>query len=448
MQFSYEDYKDDLAAGSYPPPTFFQPFMQVDRTLYHELENRHAPNKHETYGALRKVHKRVGDEYFHDVRAIQCKSLDYSQLAFPAYRFILPEVLANDWLASVDWRKFNRDHVLHQPLTAYIVLKLLTGGNGQGISLPDDRSLLNACVDEILKWGGTAYIREQLVSAGVQADEVWLEENRSPGRKMWEALFVETAYLAAIFHDIGYPWQYIAHLDRMLDRTGSKGGTPRLDPSGVLGSVGRRLLCVPLRGYRLPDEHTPSTWPARLRRVVASALNKTHGLPGALTFLHLNDSIRCYPDSRVHPIRQFCVEWAAMAIMMHDLKAVYWGNETSTVPDNAYLRLQADVDPLSCIVTLADILQDFARPCPTWEPDSGRSATVTYEEGSSRSELNFCGRTGQGEIVYYCDRRDQFLKKGEFLSDDRHEYFDPEHGYLDLSALGVGGITLRAKMIP
>ena len=84
--------------------------------------------------------------------------MDYSQLAIPAYRFILPEVLADDWLATVGWHKFNRDHVLHQPLTAYIVLKLLTGGGdaGQAFMVDDGVSLLDACVNEILKWEGTA----------------------------------------------------------------------------------------------------------------------------------------------------------------------------------------------------------------------------------------------------------------------------------------------------
>ena len=53
-----------------------------------------------------------------------------------------------------------------------------------------------------------------------------------------------------------------------------------------------------------------------------------------------------------------------MAVMMHDMKKVYWGNNgMATLPENKHLRLRFDVDPLSCVITLADVLQDFERPC-------------------------------------------------------------------------------------
>jgi len=45
------------------------------------------------------------------------------------------------------------------------------------------------------------------------------------------------------------------------------------------------------------------------------------------------------------------------------VEKIYYGQASSAKwPGNPHLRLRFDVDPLSCIVTLAGVLQDFERP--------------------------------------------------------------------------------------
>ncbi len=378
MNLSFADYQCGLASGRYTPPAVYRPYACVNRVQYQALEKAHARNNHDSGTAFRELRRRVSGDYYWRTYPIQARALDYSQMSFPAYRFILPEVLADDWLAIVGWHKFHRDHVLHQPLTAYVVQKLLedSGDSDELFMLDDGRCLLDACVDEILKWDSTAYLREFLLGTGVKESELWLNGNLAR-KSLWKSLFVEAAYLAAMFHDMGYPWQYVNLLSNKLEHAGYQPDSPTSDAERVVNTFGDRLLYCPLNGYRTLDRNAPATWRQRLVDLTAKALRKTHGFPGAIGFLYLNDVLRDYPSDRTHPIRQFCVEWAAMAIMMHDMSGIYWGDKTTT-PDNGHMRLRFETDPLSCVLALADVLQDFSRPTATFQSDE-RNVDISYK---------------------------------------------------------------------
>ena len=450
MNFSFADYQSGLASGLYAPTAAYCPFIRVNRAQYQALEREHQKNNNDTTRAFRELRRRVSREYYWRTYPVQAQALEYSQMTFPAYRFILPEVLADDWLAIVDWHKFHRDHVLHQPLTAYVVQKLLKGGDSpdQLFQLNDGRSLLDACTDEILKWESTAYIREFLRGAGVQDSEPWLNGGYA-SKALWKALFVEAAHVAAMFHDMGYPWQYINLLSNKLDQAGYQSDSPTSDAEHLVEGFSKRLIFTPLNGYRMLDGSTPVTWHQRLVDITSKALRKTHGFPGAIGFLYLNDVLRDFPADRTHPIRQFCVEWAAMAIMMHDLCSIYWGDDTSTLPDNAHMRLRFEVDPLSCVITLADVLQDFSRPIAAFQ-DNAQSIDLSYHDGcdSVRLELNWASPAQAMKIVYcFSDARQHAAKLG-FLPKERREFFDQRNGYIDLSAIGVQGVEMEAELTP
>jgi hypothetical protein len=64
--------------------------------------------------------RRVGREFYWRCYPVQAQAMDYSQLAFPAYRFILPEVLADDWLATVGWHKFNRANAVRMAFSSVL----------------------------------------------------------------------------------------------------------------------------------------------------------------------------------------------------------------------------------------------------------------------------------------------------------------------------------------
>ena len=193
--------------------------------------------------------------------------------------------MTEDWLAIVDWGKFQRDHVLHQPLCGYIVLKLL--GESPALRLQNDQTLLDACVDRVLTWHGTAYLRDFLVRCGMHRDDPLLDSTNASARAVWRILFRETAYVAAIFHDVGYPWQYSARMSGNLDGLNAPALHQNRSALQVVEMFGHRLLFHALHGYRVPDGTCPSTWRDRIAELVSQALTTTHGLPGALGFLYL-----------------------------------------------------------------------------------------------------------------------------------------------------------------
>jgi len=447
VNFSFADYQKGLASGLYKPPTAYRPFFRVNRAQYRELEKRHEKNDNDVGRAFRELRRRVSGKHYWRTYPIQARALDYSQLSFPAYRFILPEVMADDWLAIVGWHKFNRDHILHQPLTAYVVQKLLNEDKkiGEVFRLSGKRSLLDVCVDEVLKWEGTSYLRQFLLDTGIQ-EKPWLKRNQL-GKRLWKSLFVEAAYLAAMFHDMGYPWRYINILSNNLEHAGYQPDSPSPNAEKLVNDFGDRLLFCPLNGYSFLDRNTPANWRQRLVDLTDKALRRTHGLPGAIGFLYQNDVLRDYPSESTHPIRQFCVEWAAMAIMMHDMSEIYWGGKTT--PENGHIQLRFDVDPLSCILTLADVLQDFSRPVATFKSNFD-AVKVCYEDGceSTTLELDLGHPSREMRITYCFSDEVRRAHKHGFLPQEQREYFDHHSGYLDLSAIGIRRVKMHARFVP
>jgi hypothetical protein len=207
ITLSLPDYQSSLGRGSFTPPASLCPYFDVDPVLFRSLAATDQ-RRGDIRRAMGELRKRTGQEYFGKTYPLQARTLDYSARSFPAYRFILPEVMTEDWLAVVDWGKFQRDHVLHQPLCGYVALRLLDGdGSRDPLKLPDGRTLLDACVDHILRWDETAYLKDFLIDCGVEEDERLFDARNPIARHLWRIMFRESAYVAAVFHDLGYPWQ-------------------------------------------------------------------------------------------------------------------------------------------------------------------------------------------------------------------------------------------------
>lgn len=445
MEFSYSDYQKSLCSGLFHLPCGFQPYMPINRVQYRKMEDEHDGKKNSVEKAFRELSRRVGKKHYWKVYPVQSRTLDYAQMAFPAYKFILPEVLADDWLAIVDWHKFQRDHALHQPLTAYIVLKLLGYGNSDEAFRIGTESLLELCVEQILHSQKTKYLKEYLVDTHIMDksdNTLWFGDNHI-SRELWKALFIEAACLSATFHDMGYPWQYVNILASKLQYAGGQQiESPSDDADTIIRQFGNRLLFCPLNGYRLLDRNTPSTWHHRLKSITTSSLRETHGFPGAIGFLYFNDAIREFPDSKNHPIRQFCVEWAAMGIMMHDMGKIYWGkDDTETPPQNQQLQLHFEVDPLSCILTLADILEDFERPVVEFTPNN-KGSTDNYRFPCISSQLEYSN--GNLDIIYKMKSDIDRVNKIPYMKKEHKENFDAGMGYIDFSACGIKKIEMNA----
>src|SRR4029077_18017000 len=115
----------------------------------------------------------------------------------------------------VDWRKYHRDHVVHQPQVAYVVLTLLDE------LLINGQPLIEHCVDYVMELVRDGYLRAALHEMGMRPNDPFLL-NAPHIRSLWRAVFRETAFLAALFHDIGYPWQF-AHRLRATRPTAPEG---------------------------------------------------------------------------------------------------------------------------------------------------------------------------------------------------------------------------------
>lgn len=447
LSFSLSDYQAGLASGRYLPPDALCPYYEVDPVLYRKHGTTEKRRKH-FHRAIEEVRIRTGRDYFARTYPLQARTLDYSARCFPAYRFILPEVLTEDWLAIVDWGKFQRDHVLHQPLCGYVVLSLLDEHAPKGpLRLPRKDTILEACVNHILKWEETKYIRDFLVSSGMSEKDPILNGRGPIAKAFWRVFFREAAYVAALFHDLGYPWQYAERVHGNLDGMSAPALKQNRSAREVVELFGSRLMYCALHGYQFPEPTCPSTWTERLVQLSDKALMTTHGFPGALGFLYLNDCVRRHPCRRISPIHLLCIEWAATAIMMHDMSKIYWGDgiKAGRIPDNPFLRVSFGVDPLSALITLTDVIQDFDRPFGVFGKTLGGSTvSLDYESSCLGTELDL-DASGRLTITYRMRSVEARAQKRACLTGELREYFDARYGYLDMSSLGITEVRMFAS---
>lgn len=445
MEFSLDDYKALQSANRFFFPKNFLPYNVIDKRRYKILEKEHN-NKglkiSETFEALRQ---RTGREYYQKVYPAQSLALNFSESSFPAYRFLMPDVLADDWLAIVDFhKKFSRDHALHQPLTAYIVFRLLGGGiSNQSLQI-NGKYLLDLCVDKVIDSSETSYVKDYLQNLNPKSD---LLDKTILSREIWKNLFYETAMVSAIFHDIGYPWQYINRLNNSLKVSDFNLKQLPSNAKYIKETFSNRLIMYPFHGYKAPTNNTPCNWDERLLNLISDSLSKTHGFPGALGFLYLNDFTRKYPYPTDLSAQNLCIEWASLGIMMHDMKGIYWGNGKNSQPENDFLRLTFEKDPLSCIIALADVLQDFERPMVKFEIGLQSDGSMfSYDFSCQSTLLSVINDTL--EIRYNFRSEEYRITNVNFKKDEEKDYFDPMHGYVDLSSIGIKKVRLFCDYNP
>lgn len=441
--FSLENYHTGLSIGRNTPPDSMSPFITIDPALYSKLGNTES-RRGKLKKALSEIRKRTSEKYFNKAYPLQAQTLDYSARAFPPYRFILAEVMTEDWLATVDWGKFQRDHVLHQPLCGYVALKLLD------YKIPGKKTILDECVDRLLLWKSTSYIRDFLLNCGMKEDDPILLSESPIAKTVWSIFFKEAAFLAAVFHDLGYPWQYAFQFKKNLDGMNAPGLNPNRNAREIVEQFGHRLMFHALNGYRKQDRACPSNWPEKLVSLTDSALSTSHGFMGAIGFLSMNDSVRQYPSPVQSPMHLLCIEWVATAIMMHDMAKIYWGNRKEReTPENPFLRLSFDVDPLSAFITLVDEIEDFERPTVSfshYKNDKKDCVSIEYDSACHATKLNFKNESKSLEICYHMNTpEDKAIKLKSLHEYAEHGIFGRQHGYLDMASLGIQEVNLAAK---
>ena len=444
MEFSYDDYAKVAKKNGYPCD-FESPIFK-NKSEYELLLRDYRKSKLQVGNLLEIMKERTTTNYYDKMSKATLKADEYSEKVFPLYKFILPDAIIDDWLSTVDPHNIEhpaRDHSLHQTLTAYIVGKMLGYGNPQAGFMIGEKSLLERCAEILHDNPKAAYlwnfVKEKDSAFDTQTKDYDME---------WAVKVVyETAIIAALFHDMGYPWQFVNKLSlKIKDATYKNVNGVLLNASKAEKEMKGRLLMYPFYGY---DEKKLKGGSENDRELALTLIEKgllySHGMPGALSFMSLNKRTEdIVGEERVAKATfRLILDWAALAIMMHDMPKHYWGNgKESQKPENPILRLDFEKDPISCIVSIADILEEFNRPWSEFkhiDKDEKKGVDehvrVNYDFACGSSELEINGK--DLIIRYYYDSEDERVKNETRRKEEVFEYLDEKVGYIDLSSWGV-----------
>lgn len=433
------DYNDFAGTKDFYP-RYFNILWSIDQNSYMKMERKYDKEGNKVSTALESIMQRVPKKYFFKMNSAQLDAISYSEYVFPSYRYILPDALMDDWLSIMDPHKKNcRDHSLHQPLTAYIVAKLLGYGDPTKAFSLENGDILTICANKILKSSKTAYLRDYFKS-------LYPEYRKIPSYillKLARDIFYETAVISALFHDMGYPWQYINRLDDSIFVADFRMPIDANSRSkDILDMIENRLLIYPFYGYSTINKNHPiSIWGKKILLLIDRSLRKTHGFPGSLAFLHLQDKTRKFPKDPCfnEAVCRFIYDWAAVGIMMHDMPKIYKGEGKK--PENGFLRVSFDTDPLSSLIAIADILEEFHRPAAKFSPDiqNARRIKVIYEYPCKQTKLELKGDLLEVSYVYLNAVLAAKNKRSRISEID--DYFNPKQGFVDFSSLGIKGVT-------
>lgn len=445
MEFNYDDYATAAKKKGYPN-YFLSPIIK-DRRLYESLLADYRKSELQVDVVHTILKERTTSNYYDKMREATRMADIYSEKVFPLYKYILPDAMIDDWLSTVDPHNVKypaRDHSLHQTLTAYIVGKMLGYGNPHAGLMIGKKSLLERCA-EILHDNNpkTAYLRNFVK----KKDPAFDTRTKDYDMEWAVKVVYETAIIAALFHDMGYPWQFVNKLSMKIKDATYK------NVNGVLLNVDRAeeemkgsLLMYPFYGY---DEKKLNEASENDRELALALIEKgllySHGMPGALSFMSLNRRTEdIVGEERVARASfRLILDWAALAIMMHDMPKHYWGNgKESKKPENPILRLDFEKDPISCIVSIADILEEFNRPWSEFKHVNkdekmgiDEHVRVNYDFACGSSELEINGK--DLIIRYYYDNEDERKNNKTKRQEEVFEYLDEKVGYIDLCSWGV-----------
>lgn len=430
MIFSY----DDFAGNRGFHPRFYNTFYSIDRKAYWEMEQEYDKDGKRVTTVLDEIMYRTSKKYFSKIYAAQTEAISYSEYVFPAYKFILPDALMDDWLSVMDpHKRFCRDHSLHQPLTAYIVAKLLGYGRCADALVIDGKDLLSICSDWLLKSPKTQYLRNYFYSLYPEC----LKFPKIIWKKFAQDVFYETAVVSALFHDMGYPWQYVNRLTDSIKAADFRiPDNLTVNAEKVLDMINNRLLIYPFYGYSEVSRNRPlSTWEKKVVSLFDKSMRDTHGFPGAVGFTYLQDVIRRFPrDYNLNDaLFRFVVDWAAMGIMMHDMPKIYKGKGIN--PENPYLRISFESDPLSGLIALADILEEFHRPAANFKTVTDDGIGVDYEFPCDSTEV-ICNKDVL--VIHYRYKTGKDVARNiRFRQNEVNDYCNSEAGFIDVSPLGI-----------
>ena len=319
---------------------------------------------------------------------------------------------------------------------------MLGRGNPNDAFCIGGESLLNKALDAIIDEPDSQYLRDRLA----------FYDNNSPllqgKRELWRQVFYQTAIITAMYHDLGYPWQFIEQMHETLkddillcgrlsyadpDKDTNNNGIINPAVDSYIGTHHDELMFRPFYNYGKEGFTTADI----NKKVFEKYLHKSHGVPGALAYWIYSDTYRTTAGVTTAGLIKFCQEWSCLAILMHDMQKAY------AQAGSGFAKLDFKTDPLSYIIALADTLEDFNRPNASITPtENGKGCEITYSFPSLAVDL--VEVNGVAEILYTVVEE----KRGEqeyYKSKDQKNLFDQPSGYFDLGSIGLKSLTIRCK---
>lgn len=426
MTFTYDDFRKNYLQGSaLMPTTPLNMLSTIDQVKFErDLDERDVEKRIRT--TFNELEKRLGGKYFSEFERVQTRAKEIGSFVFPPYKMLFLDIACEDWLSLVDFHKgFSRDHSVHQPLTAYIVSKLLGGGDpGKSFHIGGE-SILNKALDVMIGGPDSQYLRDRL--AFYDSNCPLLQGDRD----LWRLVFYQTAIITAMYHDLGYPWQFIERMHGFLkDENLLCGRLPKgcTAIGSYVAAHKDELMFRPFYDYGRGGKTTADINLA----LFDDFLHKSHGLMGALAYWAYNNEYRLATRTAISELVKFCQEWSCLAILMHDMQKAF------AIPGSGFSRLDFNTDPLSYIIALADTLEDFNRPNAVID-NIAEGCVIKYSFPSLSVELE--ENDGAGVITFKVEPLTQ-VRQSEMKSKDQRDLFDAG-GYFDLASIGLNSMTIN-----
>lgn len=427
MVFTYDDFRDNyLQSAALMPMTPLNPLSIVDQAKLSRVIDRDKINAR-VRTTFNELEKRMGGDYFAEFERVQTRAKEYGSFVFPAYKILFLDVACEDWLSLLDFHKgFSRDHSVHQPLTAYIVCKLLGEGDPAKAFQISGVSLLDKALDVIMSCPDSRYLLDRLAHKDFNSPLL------QGDRELWKVIFYQTAIITAMYHDLGYPWQFIERMhDFLKDEMLLCGRLPENSPlvNQYIDAHRDELMFRPFYNYGKGGLTSANINVA----VFDKFIHKSHGVIGALAYQAYNSQYRSDVNTSTSALIEFCQEWSCLAILMHDMQKAYAQVGTG------FPKLDFNTDPLSYIISLADTLEDFNRPNAKFRTKQ-KGCEIEYTFPSLSVELEENG--GVAEIRYTMSPETRAAQEERKVNDQK-DLFDQPAGYFDLPSVGLTQMTIR-----
>ena len=112
--------------------------------------------------------------------------------------------------------------------------------------------------------------------------------------------------------------------------------------------------------------------------------------------------------------------------------------------DEPRYKLSIEKDPLSCLIAMADILEEFGRPLAKYTAEADKVETrFEYPCNMTRVEVN----GNVLVITYLYDSKSEKAANEPWRKKEVEDYFRVPSGYIDLSEIGIERVTCAVKSI-